>query len=96
MNDYVIEYLNERINGITENLSKTNSEFSSLLKRTLDNYEIIEEKLLQKNEIINAISYRNLLKSYLDDSLSVSCIMQREAYIQGYLDHLRLIMAMTK
>ena len=91
MNLYVSDFLNDRIDEITQDLLRTNGEYALAVEKSKKLMENINPIIHCKREIVICASDCIDFKEFLECEGSSAAILREELYKQGFLDCVELL-----
>lgn len=88
---FLSDYVDSRIEEITQNLKRTNSEYSLAIKKSKELRENIDPIIYRESDITICVGDCLDFQEFLEQELTSAAIMQQELYKQGYLDCVKLL-----
>ena len=93
MNLHEMQYCDDRIEDILRDLRKSNSKYSAYCQTDGELFARIKNIITKQGGIFISDSERERITELMEQQEHIQSIVCREIYRQGFLDHLRLIMA---
>lgn len=91
MSLYVTDFLNSRIEEITQTLKTTNGEYALAVEKRKSLFENIDPIIHHDRDITISSGDCMDFCEYFDHDFIATAIMQQELYKQGYLDCIQLL-----